>query len=315
MFSDFDYLNTISYNLSPVSQSYDAMAESDKFFSKANSLIDRLDALLPAQPRRTGLNSSCAWRWRHQNNQSWLEPIVHTSSIELDDLKCIERQKAAIVQNTRQFVNNVPANNVLLWGPRGTGKSSLVKAILNRFKDEGLRIIEVQRQYLIDLLDICAAIDGEAGRFIIYCDDLSFAADDPSYKALKAIVDGSISATPDNVLIYATSNRRHLVPEYMSENEQSRIIEGELHLSEASEEKISLSERFGLWLAFHPFNQDQYLTIVDHWITKMGATNESRELPRQSALRWALEHGSRSGRTAWQFARDWTGKAMLGNDE
>ena len=254
-------------------------------------------------------------RWRHQNNQSWLEPILHTSAIELDDLKCIDRQKAAIVQNTRQFVNKVPANNVLLWGPRGTGKSSLIKAILNRFQAEGLRIIEVQRQYLVDLQDICAAIDGAEGHFIIYCDDLSFEAGDPSYKALKAVVDGSISSTPDNVMIYATSNRRHLIPEYMIENQQGRIIEGELHLSEATEEKISLSERFGLWLAFHPFNQDQYLSIIDHWIARMGARVENRELLHQSALRWALEHGSRSGRTAWQFARDWTGKAMLGNDE
>ena len=291
------------------------MAESDKFFNKANSLIDRLERLLPAPPRRAGINSSIALRWRHQNNQSWLEPILHTSAIELDDLKCIDRQKAAIVQNTRQFVNKVPANNVLLWGPRGTGKSSLIKAILNRFQTEGLRIIEVQRQYLVDLQDICAAIDGAEGHFIIYCDDLSFEAGDPSYKALKAVVDGSISSTPDNVMIYATSNRRHLIPEYMIENQQGRIIEGELHLSEATEEKISLSERFGLWLAFHPFNQDQYLSIIDHWIARMGARVENRELLHQSALRWALEHGSRSGRTAWQFARDWTGKAMLGNDE
>ena len=287
------------------------MPESDKFFTKANSLIDRLESLLPASPRRDGMNASCALRWRHQNNQSWLEPILHASAIELDDLKCIDRQKTAIVQNTRQFINKVPANNVLLWGPRGTGKSSLIKAILNRFKGEGLRIIEVQRQYLVDLLEICVAIDGAEGRFIIFCDDLSFEAGDPSYKAIKAVVDGSISSTPDNVLIYATSNRRHLIPEYMEENLQSRISEGELHLSESTEEKISLSERFGLWLAFHPFNQDQYLTIIDHWVARLGASVENRELLHQAALRWALEHGSRSGRTAWQFARDWTGKSLL----
>lgn len=287
------------------------MSESDKFFQNANGLIDRLGSLLPETGDKPDINASSALRWRHRDNQYWLEPVRHTSSIELDDLQCIDRQKSAIVQNTRQFINAVPANNALLWGPRGTGKSSLIKAILNRFKSEGLRVIEVQRQYLVDLLDICEAISSTDGRYIIFCDDLSFEANDPSYKALKAVVDGSISTTPDNVLIYATSNRRHLVPEYMSENQQGRIIDGELHLSETSEEKISLSERFGLWLAFHPFNQDQYLTIIDHWTGKMGAPVKDREQLHQSALRWALEHGSRSGRTAWQFARDWTGKAML----
>ena len=287
------------------------MSDSDNFFNKANGLIDRLESLLPASGKKSSINASSALRWRHRGSQFWLEPVAHTSTIELADLQCIDRQKSAIVQNTSQFVNAVPANNALLWGPRGTGKSSLIKAILNRFKNDGLRVIEVQRQHLVDLLDICDTISEVEGRFIIFCDDLSFEASDPSYKALKAVVDGSISTTPDNVLIYATSNRRHLVPEYMSENQQGKIIEGELHLSETTEEKISLSERFGLWLAFHPFNQDQYLTIVDHWIGNMGAPVADRELLHQAALRWALEHGSRSGRTAWQFARDWTGKAML----
>ena len=287
------------------------MSDSENFFNKANSLIDRLESLLPADRKTPAINANSALRWRHRDNRFWLEPVAQTSTIELEDLQCIDRQKSAIVQNTRQFVNAVPANNVLLWGPRGTGKSSLIKAILNRFKNDGLRIIEVQRQYLIDLLDICDTIRGEKGRFIIYCDDLSFEANDPSYKALKAAVDGSISTTPDNVLIYATSNRRHLIPEYMSENQQGRIIEGELHLSETTEEKISLSERFGLWLAFHPFNQQQYLTIIDHWVGKMGAPVKDRDKMHQAALRWALEHGSRSGRIAWQFARDWTGKGLL----
>ena len=287
------------------------MSDSDNFFNRANSLLERLEPLLPENRRKADLNACSALRWRHRDNQYWLEPVQYTSSIELDDLKCIDRQKSLIVRNTRQFINAVPANNALLWGPRGTGKSSLIKAILNRFKNDGLRIIEVQRQHLVDLLDICDAISGAKGRFIIYCDDLSFEANDPSYKALKAVVDGSISTMPDNVIIYATSNRRHLVPEYMSENQQGKIIEGELHLSETTEEKISLSERFGLWLAFHPFNQEQYLIIVDHWIGKMGAPVNNPDQMRQSALRWALEHGSRSGRTAWQFARDWTGRALL----
>lgn len=291
------------------------MSESDKFFEKANRLIDRLEGLLPSGKVRVDFNNHNALRWRQKENRYSLEPVNHTSPVKLDDLKCIDRQKSIIVQNTRQFIQGVPANNALLWGPRGTGKSSLIKAILNEFKQDGLRIIEVQRNDLVNLLDICDVIGGREDRFIIFCDDLSFEANDPGYKTLKVVVDGSISTTPDNVLIYATSNRRHLVPEYMSENQQGQIIEGELHLSEATEEKISLSERFGLWLSFHPFNQEQYLTIIDHWITKLGAPVEDTEDMHKSALRWALEHGSRSGRTAWQFARDWTGKALLGNDK
>jgi predicted AAA+ superfamily ATPase len=202
-------------------------------------------------------------------------------------------------------------NNVLLWGPRGTGKSSLIKAILNEYAGDGLRLIEVECQHLVDLPDISELLYQHDDRFIIYCDDLSFESHDASYKALKVILDGSISDTADNILIYATSNRRHLMPEYMSENQQSQMIEGELQMSEAIEEKISLSERFGLWLSFHPFNQKQYLSIVDHWINKLDAKNDDDELIHKAALKWALEHGSRSGRVAWQFARDWAGKKQL----
>ena len=187
----------------------------------------------------------------------------------------------------------------------------MIKAILNEYAAEGLRLIEVERQHLIDLPDIAELLYQQEGRFIIYCDDLSFESNDASYKTLKVILDGSISDTPDNILIYATSNRRHLMPEYMSENQQSKMIEGELHLSEAIEEKISLSERFGLWLSFHPFNQDQYLSIVDHWIAKLDVNKDDEELMHKAALKWALGHGSRSGRVAWQFARDWAGKKQL----
>lgn len=289
------------------------MSDMDKFFNRANDLLRRLEFLLPVLPTKSDLDNHYALRWCHHDKQSWLEPIKHISRIHLDDLKCIDRQKETIVQNTKQFLKGLPANNVLLWGPRGTGKSSLIKAILNEYKDDGLRIIEVQRQHIVDLHQIYQLIEGLSGRFIIYCDDLSFEANDPSYKALKVILDGSISEVPENVLIYATSNRRHLIPEYMSENQQSKFIDGELHLSEASEEKIALSERFGVWLAFHPFNQEQYLKIIDYWIHKFGAASGEHELMHKMALRWALEHGSRSGRTAWQFARDWTGKALLSN--
>ncbi|MCW8948032.1 MAG: ATP-binding protein, partial [Sedimenticola sp.] len=200
------------------------------------------------------------------------------------------------------------ANNTLLWGSRGTGKSSLIKALLNEYADQGLRLIEVEKQDLIDLPSIVELIQDRPEKFILYCDDLSFEADDASYKSLKAILDGSISAPPENVLIYATSNRRHLLPEFKQENQDVHIVEGEIHQNESVEEKISLSERFGLWLSFYPFSQDQYLEIVDHWLTQLGAETTADETTRLNALRFALKRGSRSGRVALQFARDWAGR-------
>lgn len=287
------------------------MSDIDKIFARANDLIDRLGSLLPANNSKADLTDTSAMRWRSKRNNTWLESVKHPSQIKLEDLKCIERQISLISDNTKQFVRGLPANNALLWGPRGTGKSSLIKAIFNEFKAEGLRLVEVERDHLLDLPEICLLLGDMEGKFIIYCDDLSFESNDPSYKALKVILDGSISATPDNILIYATSNRRHLMPEYMSENLQSEMVEGELHLSEAIEEKLSLSERFGLWLSFHPFNQDQYLEIANYWLNKLNAPIKDEEEVRKASLKWALEHGSRSGRTAWQFARDWTGKKRL----
>jgi len=289
------------------------MSDIDQFFNRANLLIDKLESILPDHARKDELNTAAAMRWRCKDNRTWLEPVLHLSDIQLDDLMCIDRQKESLIRNTLQFMRGYPANNVLLWGPRGTGKSSLIKGILNRFKQDNLRLIEVERDHLLDLHDICDQLNGLKGSFIIYCDDLSFTADDPSYKALKVILDGSISTTPENVLIYATSNRRHLMPEYMSENQDARFVEGELHLGEATEEKISLSERFGIWLSFHPFNQKQYLDIVGHWIGKLHGPVDDWDTIHEQALRWALEHGSRSGRTAWQFARDWTGRKRLGD--
>ena len=252
-----------------------------------------------------------AFRWRHSGTHRYLDPIHHISSVQLNDLLCIEEQKQKIKLNTRQFLAGLPANNVLLWGPRGTGKSSLIKAIFNEYRNDGVKIIEVEKQHLVDLPDIVNEVDSAQGHFIIYCDDLSFSAGDDNYKSLKVILDGSISQTPDNILIYATSNRRHLLPEYMQDNLNSGLDNGELHLSEAIEENLSLSERFGLWLPFHPFNQDQYLAIVDHWLKKydIGATTNA-EL-KQQALQWALEHGSRSGRCAWQFTQHWAGQTRL----
>lgn len=286
------------------------MSDIDKFFKRANKLLDRLENRLPAT-RDLKLNGAIANRWRHDNGQATLQEIKHLGKIRLEDLQCLERQKTLINRNTQQFLHGLPANNVLLWGPRGTGKSSLIKAVLNEYAEKGLRLIEVEKQHLVDLPDIAELLYGSPDRFIIYCDDLSFESNDPSYKALKVILDGSVSDTPDNLLIYATSNRRHLMPEYMSENQQSKMVEGELHMSEAIEEKISLSERFGVWLSFHPFNQEQYLTIVDHWIAKLDEGPQDTETLHKAALKWALEHGSRSGRVAWQFARDWTGQRKL----
>ncbi len=287
------------------------MTDMDTFFQRATELLDRLEQRLLAPQAELRLNDAVANRWRNENGQARLQPARNLSGIRLDDLQCLDRQIEAIRRNTEQFVNGLPANNVLLWGPRGTGKSSLIKATLNEYADRGLRLIEVEKHHLVDLPDIAELLHGEEGYFIIYCDDLSFESNDPSYKALKVILDGSVSDTPDNILIYATSNRRHLMPEYMSENQQSKMVEGELHMGEAIEEKISLSERFGVWLSFHPFNQEQYLSIVDHWINKLTGGEAETEVMHKAALKWALEHGSRSGRVAWQFARDWTGRKGL----
>ncbi len=287
------------------------MTGADDFFTRAHALIDRLEQLFPPQDLTFDIKAAYAFRWQRRGLSGTLLPVRTTSPVTLADLHCIDRQKQEIDRNTRQFLQDLPANHVLLWGPRGTGKSSLIKALLNVYRDKGLRLIEVDKEHLTDLPMIVEKLDGQPGHFIIFCDDLSFEADDPSYKAMKVVIDGSVSSTPENILIYATSNRRHLLPEYMSENRQSQMIEGELHLSEAIEEKISLSERFGLWLAFHPFNQDQYLGIVDYWLRKMQAPVPDADIMQKAALKWALEHGSRSGRSAWQFARDWTGRQNL----
>jgi hypothetical protein len=220
----------------------------------------------------------------------------------------MDRQKAEVMRNTEQFVTGRPANNVLLWGSRGTGKSTLVKAVFNAFAPRGLRLIEVETHDLVDLPDIVERLHGRRERFLLYCDDLSFEADDPSYKALKAVLEGSIAAPPDNVLVYATSNRRHLMPEPQRDNLESRLVGGEIHHGEAVEEKISLSERFGLWLSFYPFDQEQYLAIAGHWLRRLGSVGPEAPEVRSAALQWALARGSRSGRVARQFALDWAGR-------
>lgn len=277
---------------------------------RLNGAVQRL---LPSAPEATDWDASSAFRWRRQGAAAWLAPVDHPAAHRLQDLLGIERQKQELDRNTRQFLRGLPANNALLWGSRGTGKSSLVKALLNTHAGDGLRLIEVDRQDLVDLPDIVERLYGRPERFVVYCDDLSFEANDPSYKALKVVLDGSISETAANVVIYATSNRRHLMPETMQENREARAVDGEIHPGEATEEKIALSDRFGLWLSFHPFRQDEYLDIVAHWLQRLGvAAPREEDAPwRRAALQWALNRGSRSGRTAWQFARDWAGRTQL----
>lgn len=286
------------------------MTDIDRFIERLNTIIDRLEPLLPPAIPDFDPNY-CAYRWKKNGHVGYISAVKSISNVTLDDLLCIDRQKKLIDRNTRQFLNRLPANNVLLWGPRGTGKSSLIKALLNDYKDQGLKMVELNKSELDDLLDIIEVLQNHDDRFIIFCDDLSFTADDDAYKALKVVLDGSISSTPDNILIYASSNRRHLVPESMKDNQESGFVDDELHMSDSIEEKISLSERFGLWLAFHPFTQAQYLSIVDHWLKQLGHDHEDMQLVHRASLRWALEHGSRSGRSAWQFARDWSGRQHL----
>ncbi len=286
------------------------MTDAESFFRRAESLIDRLEQFLPA-PAPVGLAEGIAWRWRKTNNIGRLQEITRFNRIALDDLHHIDHQKQELARNTQQFLRGLPANNALLWGPRGTGKSSLVKALLNEYAKDGLKLIEVERQDLTDLPDIVEHLDGSDGRYIVFCDDLSFDEQDSTYRALKVVLDGSVLSTPENLIIYATSNRRHLVPERLRDNLDAKPIDGEIHQSEAVEEKISLSERFGLWLSFHPFNQAAYLEIVDHWLADLGVPAD--EDARRAALQWAMLHGSRSGRAAYQFAKDWAGRRALTN--
>ncbi|MGN4150862.1 ATP-binding protein [Burkholderia gladioli] len=285
------------------------MDKLEQFLDRAEALLGRFEALLPPAPADVDWNAATAFRWRKRQGRGYLQAVPAISQIALDDLHNIDRQKGLIEQNTRQFVTRRPANNVLLTGARGTGKSSLIKACLNAFAADGLRLIEVDKDDLHDLGDIVDLISARPERFIVFCDDLSFEDGESGYKALKVALDGSISAQSDNVLIYATSNRRHLLPEYMSDNESYKhLTDGEIHPGEVVEEKISLSERFGLWVSFYPFKQDDYLAIVGHWLRHFGCDEAQVEAARGDALVWALERGSRSGRVAWQFARDRSGR-------
>jgi predicted AAA+ superfamily ATPase len=277
----------------------------------AERLVERLAHLGPAPAPVVDWKGAVAFRWRRRNGHGELQPVTHRHRIDLADLQGVDNQKKLVEQNTRQFVQGYTANNVLLTGARGTGKSSLVKAVLNKYAPKKLRLIEVDKQDLVDLPDIVDLISERPERFIIYCDDLSFEADEPGYKALKTVLDGSISATSENVLVYATSNRRHLMPEFMNENLEYKHVGNEIHPGETSEEKISLSERFGLWVSFWPFTQDEYLAIVGHWLAHFGVKDPGAPQVREAALQWSLGRSSRSGRIAWQFARDWAGRQHI----
>jgi predicted AAA+ superfamily ATPase len=289
----------------------------DQFLLRCETVLARVETMLPQPSREPDWRLGFAYRWRRRAGASVnsLHPVTHVAPIALSDLHRIGPQKALIEQNTRQFVQRRPANNVLLTGARGTGKSSLIKACLNQFAADGLRLIEVDKDDLHELADIVELVAGRPERFIIFCDDLSFEDGDSSYKALKVALDGSVAAQSDNVLIYATSNRRHLMPERMSDNASyTHGDDGDLHPGETVEERISLSDRFGLWLSFYPFGQDEYLEIADHWLAAYGCTPEQVEQARGDALRWALQRGARSGRVAWQFAKDHAGKLALAAD-
>jgi predicted AAA+ superfamily ATPase len=279
---------------------------------KLEQLLSHLETFLPKQLTEEQWQSTTAFRWRRRDSIfgsiGFLQPVKHVADISFEDLKNIDRQRDAIRDNTKNFIQKKPANNILLTGARGTGKSSLIKASLHEFAAQGLRLVEVEKEHLADLADITDLLADRPERFIIFCDDLSFEDGESGYKAMKSALDGSVSAQVDNTLIYATSNRRHLLPEHMKDNlSYSHSDDGEIHPGEVVEEKISLSERFGLWLSFYPPKQDEYLEIVAHWLRHFGLSEMQIEGARAEALIWALERGSRSGRVAWQFAKHWAG--------
>jgi uncharacterized protein len=287
------------------------MSEADSLLARIDGLMSRFERLLPAEVTPFDWKASIAFRWRSKGGRGTLHPVNQVHRIQLRDLRGIDDQKQLVEQNTRQFVEGYPANNVLLTGARGTGKSSLIKALLTKYAPRGLRLIEVEKQDLLDLPEIVDLICRRSERFVLYCDDLSFEADEPGYKALKVVLDGSIAAASENCVIYATSNRRHLMPEYMHENLEYKHVGEEIHPGETSEEKVSLSERFGLWVSFYPFDQDEYLNIVAVWLEHLGVADVKLHDVREAALQWALLRGSRSGRVAWQFARDWAGAQRM----
>ncbi|KIZ32866.1 MULTISPECIES: ATP-binding protein [Stutzerimonas stutzeri subgroup] len=285
------------------------------FLQRAEGLLARIEPLLPAQPAVIDWDRTFAARWQRDARSGFLAPLEVSLDLSLADLIGIDRQRDLLSANTRQFVDGLPANHVLLWGARGTGKSSLIRALLAEYAADGLRLIEIERDHLADLPRVVELLAGLRQAFVLFCDDLSFEAGEGDYRVLKSVLDGSLERAPENVLLYATSNRRHLVPERQSDNENWQMVDGELHPNEAVEDKIALSDRFGLWLSFYPFTQQHYLSVVRHWIDSLARRAsldwEWSEALEKDAIRWATGRGNRNGRCAYQYARQWVGKRLL----
>jgi len=285
------------------------------FLQRAEGLLARIEPLLPAQPPVIDWEHTLAARWQRDGQSGYLAPLEVNLDLRLDDLIGIDRQRDLLAANTQQFVDGLPANHVLLWGARGTGKSSLIRALLAEYAGRGLRLIEIERDHLADLPRVVELLSGQRQAFVLFCDDLSFEAGEGDYRVLKSVLDGSLERAPENVLLYATSNRRHLVPERQSDNENWQMVDGELHPNEAVEDKIALSDRFGLWLSFYPFSQQHYLSVVRHWIDSLAGKARLQwdwdEALEKDAIRWATGRGNRNGRCAYQYARQWVGARLL----
>ncbi len=285
------------------------------FLQRAEGLLARIEPLLPAQPPVIDWEHTLAARWQRDGRSGYLAPLEVNLDLRLSDLIGIDRQRDLLAANTQQFVDGLPANHVLLWGARGTGKSSLIRALLAEYAGRGLRLIEIERDHLADLPRVVELLSGQRQAFVLFCDDLSFEAGEGDYRVLKSVLDGSLERAPENVLLYATSNRRHLVPERQSDNENWQMVDGELHPNEAVEDKIALSDRFGLWLSFYPFSQQHYLSVVRHWIDSLADRAclqwDWDEALEKDAIRWATGRGNRNGRCAYQYARQWVGSKLL----
>ncbi|MEE3636119.1 MULTISPECIES: ATP-binding protein [Pseudomonas] len=285
------------------------------FLERAEAVLARLEPLLPAPRPAIDWGHCLAARWQREGRSGFLLPLDVSLDMRLSDLIGIDQQREQLRRNTRQFLDGMPANHALLWGSRGTGKSSLVRALLAEYATAGLRLIEIERDHLADLPRVVEQLHKLPQRFVLFCDDLSFEAGEGDYRVLKSVLDGSLEQAPDNVLLYATSNRRHLVPEKQSDNENWKMIDGELHPNEAVEDKIALSDRFGLWLSFYPFTQEHFLDVVEHWISQLAQASDlvwvRDETLEKAAIRWATGRGNRNGRCAYQFARYWVGLKLL----
>lgn len=289
------------------------------FLARAEGVLARLEPLLPAVREPIDWHECLAARWHHDGRSGYLQGLKVNLDLRLDDLLGVDKQRDQLARNTRQFVAGKPANHALLWGARGTGKSSLVRALLAELAGSGLRLIEIERDHLADLPRVVEQLAGCPQRFVLFCDDLSFDAGEGDYRVLKSVLDGSLEQAPDNVLLYATSNRRHLVSEKQSDNDNWQMVDGELHPNEAVEDKIALSDRFGLWLSFYPFTQEHFLSVVQHWVGSLAGKSGLKfvwdEALEKEAVRWALGRGNRNGRCAYQFARYWVGKQLLEGEQ